>query len=146
LSLRAKVLDAQVNGQKVSPSISHNENDQHLTVAAAISTDRTALHLRVSGDFGIGYPFAAAADGAVSSGLKIVSEQWNDAHNEMLLQVAGVNGKTYEVPIFNVPSGIRVEGAIVTKTELGLTLEISFRPGEPMAYATRTVTLQFPAQ
>src|SRR5271165_3450539 len=145
-SLHAKVLDAEVNGHKATPKISANENDQHATVSLPITSDTTTLHLRVSDDFRIMYPFGPPADGAASSALKIVSEQWNNAHSELRLEVAGVNGKSYQVPMFNAPSGIRVEGAIITKTESGLSLEISFPPGVPIAYATRTVTLQFPAQ
>jgi len=146
LSLRAKVLDAEVNGRKVSPKISANENDQHATVSVPISTDKTTIHLRVAGNFGIAYPYAAPADGAVSSNLKIVSESWNEAHDKLQLQVAGVGGAKYLVPIFNAPSGIAVEGAIITKPKSGLALEIAFPQGPLDTYTTRTVTLQFPAQ
>jgi len=146
LSQRAKVLDAQVNGQKVSPSISTNENDQHATVSTTISSDKTTIHLRVSGDFGIAYSFAAPADGAASSSLRIVSEQWNDAHNGLQLQVAGVNGKAYEVPIYNAPSGILVKGAVITKPRTGMALRIDFPASGANTYSTHTVTLEFPAQ
>src|ERR1019366_6322542 len=81
LSLRAKVVSAEVDGHKVSAEISTNENDQHASVSATIAKDTTTIHLLVSGDFGIAYPFAAPADGAVSSNLKIVSEVWNEAHD-----------------------------------------------------------------
>ena len=94
----------------------------------------------------IAYPFAAPADGAPSSNLKIVSEAWNDTDDKLQLQVAGVGGGKYVVPLFNAPSGIRVEGAVITKTESGFDLEISFPPGPPDTYTVRTVTLQFPAQ
>jgi glycogen debranching enzyme len=146
ISLRAKVLETMVDGKKVLPTISSNENDQHASVTAPISSDKTTIHLSVSGDFGVGYRFAAPADGSASSNLKIVSEQWNDAHNELQLQVAGVNSKTYEVPILNVPSGIAVKGAIITKPSSGLALQIAFPPGPLDTYSNRTVTLQFPAQ
>ena len=43
LSLRAKVLEAEVNGNKVSPTISANENDQHATVSVPISADKTTI-------------------------------------------------------------------------------------------------------
>ena len=97
-SLRAKVVEATVDGKKVTPTISANENDQHATVSASIASDTTTIHLRVSGDFGIAYPFAAPADGAPSSNLKIVSEVWNEAHDRLQLQVAGVSGAKYERP------------------------------------------------
>ena len=130
----------------MSPSISTNENDQHATVSTTIPSDKTTIHLRVSGDFGIAYPFAAPADGAPSSGLRIVSEQWNDAHNGLQLQAAGVNGKTYEVPIYNAPSGIRVKGAVITKPRTGMALRIDFPASGANTYSTHTVTLEFPAQ
>ena len=130
-------------------------------MSVPISADKTTIHLRVSGNFGIAYPFAAPADGAASSNLKMISEQWNDAHDQLQLQVAGVNGKTYEVPIFNAPSGIAVKGAKIMKPPSGLALEIAF-PGNPPsspdsgrrvgsaatsgAFTTRTVTLQFPSR
>src|SRR5271165_2203365 len=144
-SLHAKVLSAKVNGQEVSPKISANENDQQASFSVPISGDKTTIHLRITGNFGIAYPFVAPADGAASSNLKIVSEQWNDARDQLQLQVAGVNGKTYDVPIFNAPSGIDVRGASITKLP-GLALEITFPPGPAGTFTTRTVTIQFPAK
>jgi hypothetical protein len=146
VSLRAKVVEATVGGNKVLPSISPNENDQHATVSASIASDTTTIHLRVTGDFGIAYPFVAPADGAVSSNLKIVSEAWNDTHDKLQLQVAGVGGARYVVPVFNAPSGIAVEGAVITKGESGLALEVSFAGSAPDAYTNSTVTLHFPAE
>ena len=146
LSPRAKVGDAEVDGHKVSAQISTNENDQHASVSASIASDNTTIHLPITGDFGIAYPFAVPADGATSSNLKMVSEAWNDAHNKLQLQVAGVSGAKYVVPIFNAPNGIAVEGAVITKIESGSALEISFPTGAPGAYTTREVTLQFPTE
>ncbi len=143
-SLRAKILDATVDGIKVSPTIAANENDQHASVTASITEATTKIHLQVSGDFAIGYPFAAPADGASSSHLKVVSEAWNDTRDKLQLQVAGVGGVRYELPIFNAPSGIGVEGAVITKPTSGSALEISFPPGPPNTYAVRNITLQFP--
>ncbi len=41
--------------------VAANENDQHATVSVPISADKTTIHLHVSGDFGIAYPFAVPA-------------------------------------------------------------------------------------
>jgi glycogen debranching enzyme len=144
LSLRAKVTDADVNGRKVSPHISGNQNDQHATVTVPITADKTSIHLRVSGNFGIGSAYVAPADGAQSSALKVVSEQWNPAHDQLQLQVAGISGKIYALPIYNAPSGIAVEGAGIIKPPSGLALEITIPPGPPGAYTTVTVNLKFP--
>ena len=78
--------------------------------------------------------------------MKIVSEAWNDTHDKLQLQVAGVGGARYVVPVFNAPSGIAVEGAVITKGESGLALEVSFAGSAPDAYTNSTVTLHFPAE
>ena len=146
VSLRAKVVEATVNGNKVSPAISANENDHHTAISASVASDKTIIHLHITGDFGIAYPFAVPADGVTSSNLKISSEVWNEKHDRLRLQVAGVSGAKYVVPIFNAPSGFTVEGAAITKIESGSALEISFPTGAPGAYASREVTLQFPTE
>jgi glycogen debranching enzyme len=146
LSLRAKVADATVDGKKVSLRISANENDQHATVSASIASDTTTIRLHVTGDFGIAYPFAAPADGAPSSNLRVVSEVWNDAHDKLQLHVEGISGSTYEVPVFNVPVPFMVHGALLVERESLQFLEIQFRKGPPDTYIPMTLTLEFPAQ
>jgi len=145
-SLRAKLLAAEVNGRKVSPKISVNENDQHITVSVPLNDGRArnTIHLRVSGNFGIAYPYTPPVDGAASSALKIVAEHWNAAHDNLQLQLAGISGQTYILPLFQVPSGIAVQGASITKTATGLALQIPFPPGPPDTYVPLTVTLTFP--
>jgi hypothetical protein len=145
VSLRARVLAADVDGRKITPKIAANDSDQHATIAVPITADKTTIHLRVAGNFAIGYTYSAPADGAASTALKVVSEHWNASNDELVVQVAGVNGKTYELPVFNVPSGIGVTGAEFTKPPSGLALEIAFPPGDSGVYTTRTVTLKFPA-
>ena len=147
MSLHARAVSAELNGKKVSPKIAANENDQHATISLPITADKTTIHLRVSGNFGIAYPYAAAADGGVSSNIKVVSEQWNAAHDQLQIQVAGVGGKTYQLPVFNAPSGIGVQGARFVKPPSGLALEVAFPAGSstPGTFSTQSITLQFPA-
>jgi hypothetical protein len=148
LSLHARVADADVAGKKVAPKIAANEDDQHATISVPIIADKTAIHLHVSGNFGIAYPFVAPADGAVSSNIKVISEQWNATHDQLQIQVAGVNGKTYVLPVFNAPSGIGVQGAQFVKPPSGLALEVTFPAGSSSSrtFSTQTITLQFPAR
>ena len=145
-SLRARIVTAEVNGAKVEFKISVNDNDQHLTLLVPITADVTTIHLRVGGDFGFQYPYTPPADGAVSSNLQIVSEQWNAAHDKLVLQLVGISGKTYTLPAFNAPSGIAVDGASITKTASGVALEVAFPRGSSAAFVAKTVTVQFPAQ
>ena len=146
LSLRARVLDADVNGRKVLAKIEANENDQHASVSVSLSAEKTTIHLRVSGNFAVACPYVAPADGAASSGLKIVSEQWNGARDQLQLQVAGASGKTYVLPLFNVPTGIVAQGANIIKPPSGPALAIVFPPGPVGSFVTRTITLRFPAR
>ena len=122
-----------------------NENDQHATIAVPISTDKTTIHLRYR-QLWHSLSYSVPADGAPSSDLRIVSEQWNAAQDQLLLQVAGVNGKVYDLPLYNAPSGISVQGATITKPASGLALEVAFPEGPPGAYTTRSVVLKFPTK
>ena len=148
LSLHARVLDAEAAGKKISPRIDANENDQHATISVPISADKTTIHLHMTGNFGVAYPYTSPADGAVSSNIKVISEQWNTAHDKLVIQVAGISGKTYQLPVFNAPDGIGVQGARFVKPPSGLALEVVFPAAASTAaesFATQTVTLQFPA-
>ena len=149
LSLHARFVDADIDGKKFAPKIAANENDQHATIAVPVTADKATIHLRVSGNFGIAYPFIAPADGAASSNIKVVSEQWNAAHDQLQIQVAGVSGKTYQLPVFNAPSGIGVQGARFVKRPSGLALEVAFPTGAstaPESFTMQTITLRFPAR
>jgi glycogen debranching enzyme len=151
LSLRANVVDADVDGRKVSPKISANANDQHAMLSLPIGAGKTTIHFRVTGNFAIAYPYFPPANGAVSSNLRTVSETWNAAHDQLVLQLAGVNGRTYSIPLFNAPDGIKVEGAIVNQSTSGPALEVTFPAAAGSAtasstFTTQTVTLQFPGR
>jgi glycogen debranching enzyme len=144
ISLRAKVLETSIDGKKAEANMSSNDSDQHPAVSVTLAADKTTIHLRLSGNFGIGYPYAAPGDGAASSGLRFISQQWSSSHDQLQLKLAGVGGKTYNVPIYNVPSGVGVTGAKIVKPTSGLALEISFPPGPAGEYTTGAVILNFP--
>jgi glycogen debranching enzyme len=146
ISLRAQVPAADVDGRKITPKVSANDSDQHASIKVPLLADKTTVHLRVADNFAIGYPYIAPADGAASSGLKIVSERWNAAHDQLVLQVAGISGQGYVLPLFNAPSRLAAQGATIRKTATGTALEVSFPPSTPGEFASQTVTLQFPAQ
>lgn len=141
-SLRAHVLSAEVNGQpvKFSPVEPGNQVDQHIAVLVPITSDSTVIRVRLRGDFGIAYPYAAPATGAVSSNLRFVSEHWDASHDRLELQIAGAGGAKYRVPLVGDLTGVTVSGAGLSKN----LLEIEFAPAPSEAYTTRTVVLQFP--
>jgi hypothetical protein len=159
LSPRAQVLQARVRpelqsqtshvdfapiGRAISIHPSINLEDQHVAMTVPITEDETIIDLFVSDNFGIGSPYAPPTDGTQSSALKVISEQWNASHDQLQMQVAGVGGKTYELPIYNAPSGMVADGGQIIYNHSGLTLKIGFPQGEAWAYSTHTVTLRFP--
>jgi glycogen debranching enzyme len=146
VSLRTKVLAADVGGAKVEPKITANENDQHVTFSVPLTGEETTVHLRVTGNFAMGYSYAPPLAGASSSGLKFVSREWNSNRDRLTVQLAGVAGESYNVPLFHAPSGIGVEGATITKTADGLALKVDFPAGAPGEFVIQNVSLHFPPQ
>jgi hypothetical protein len=146
LSLHAHILGADVNGGKVMPKIWPNESDQHATISVPITADKTTIRLHVSDNFAIGYPISVPADGAASTGLKIVTEQWNASRDTLQLHLEGISGATYELPIFNMPVPFQSDGARIEERPSGKVLVIEFRKGAPGAYLPLILTLHFPAQ
>ena len=140
------MLEAEVNGRKVPAKLDANENDQHVTISVPIATEKTTIHLHVTGNFGIAYPFTAPADGASSSNLRMVSEQWNAAHDTLQIHLAGISGATYELPIFNMPVPFEMDGALGEDRPSGKVMIIQFRKGPPGAYIPLNLTLRFPAR
>ena len=143
-SLRAHVLSAEVNGRavKFSPIEPANGIDQHVLIHAPITSDSTAIRLRIRNDFGIVYPYAAPALGAVSSNLRFISEKWNPSRDTLALQVAGWSGAKYLVPLTGDFTGVSASGADLS----GSILHIDFPPNPPDKYATRSIVLRFPGR
>lgn len=143
VSLRAKVGGAEINGAKAEAKVASNDSDQHPTVTVPLQAEKTTIKLRVSGNFGIGYAYEAPADGAQSSGLKFVSREWNAGHDRLVLQLAGIAGKAYRLPLYNGAAVLAVQGAIRKQTPTGTVLEVSFPAGAANTYVNQTVTLRF---
>lgn len=145
-SLRAKVLDAEVDGHRVnaSPVEPANGSDQHVTINVPIGGDTTTIHVRVKNDFDIGYPFAAPAMGEISRGLRVLSEKWNDAHDRLELELAGMSGASYDLPLAGDLTGLRIEGGDEGTQRNSHTLHVAFPAAQSTpAYETKTVVLQF---
>jgi glycogen debranching enzyme len=145
-SLRAKVLDAEINGHRAALHAEpENAVDQHVSVSVPIDMDNTTVRIRFRKDFGIAYPYVAPSIGAVSANIKFVSQQWNATHDRLELHVAGVNGAKYDVPLYGDLAGLTADGGKLKRTATQTILEIDFPPGAVGEYTARTVVLQFPA-
>jgi hypothetical protein len=147
-SPRAKVLSADANGHSVPLDRDKDATDldQHVSVTVPITSDSTTLRIRFRSDFGIVYPYQPPLQGAVSSNLKIVSEQWNASRDQLTLQVAGVGGATYDIPITGDLTGLRTEGAELAGSPTSRVLKISFPQSPSDDFTTRAVALHFPGR
>jgi len=139
LSLRAKVLGAELNGKATQFHAQTNSIDQHVAVSfpACAGSNKLVLHLR--NDFGLSFDSRLPALGAASEGLRVVSEFWSAARDTLTLDVSGAAAQQYDLAVLN-PSQIRaVEGAELANGKL----RIGFPAGAPGVYSRRSITLHF---
>jgi hypothetical protein len=142
-SLRAHVMSAEIDGKPASFKAVEpaNEVDQHVAVSVPIIAERAVVRIRLQDDFGIAYPYVAPAMGAVSAGLRFVTEHWNANHDRLDLLLAGTAGAKYRVPLSGDLTGITATGAPLSQN----SLQIEFPPGSSDGYTTKMVILQFPS-
>jgi hypothetical protein len=139
LSLRAKVLGAELNGKATQFHAQTNSIDQHVAVSFAACAGSNKLVLHLHNDFGLSFDSRLPALGAVREGLRVVSELWSAARETLTLDVSGAAAQQYELAVLN-PGQIRaVEGAELVNGKL----RIGFPAGAPGVYSRRSITLHF---
>jgi len=139
LSLRAKVLGAELNGKAVQFHSQTNAIDQHVTVNFPACSGSNKLVVRLRNDFGLSMDSRLPELGAVSEGLRVLSETWSATRDSLTLEVSGAAAQRYDLAVLN-PGQIRtVEGAELINGKL----RIRFPSGEPGAYSRRSIKLLF---
>jgi len=144
VSLRAKVLGAEFNGKPVPFRVHSNGTDQHVTIRVAVAGGSNTLRIRTKDDFGVSYCSTLPAIGAVSQGLRILSEEWTPARDRLTINVSGLAGGRYELFVWNAEQIASIEGARLFKAENGkteLVLDLPKNSAEPPSYAT--IAIQF---
>ena len=100
---------------------------------------KATLRLVLQNDFDIGYSNSLPLLGSSSRDLRIVSEAWNPAHDELTLQLSGIPGSRYELNLRN-PGQIRsVDDAELKNANLLITLP----PGNSLAFTPYKIVLHF---
>ncbi len=117
LSLRAQVLGAEMNGRKVPFQVNKSDVDQHATVQFPVGGGASTLRLRTRDDFGLSISPALPPLGSASQGLRVLSESWTPARDSLTLEVAGVQGRQYEIGMWNAAQVALVEGAEQVKVD-----------------------------
>jgi len=140
LSLRAEVVSVELNGRPLAFKVQPNQNDQHLLVRFPVSGSSNTLTIRVKNDFGLTVTNELPPLGSASRGLRVISEIWNNARNQLTLEVSGRAGSRYELGVWNAGQVSSVDGGTLTKSG---KLEIQMPQGDPESYTSQSVILHF---
>ena len=140
LSLRAEVVSVELNGRPLAFKVQPTQNDQHLIVRFPVSGSSNTLTIRVKNDFGLTVTNELPQLGSASRGLRVISETWNSARNQLNMEVSGRAGSRYELWVWNAGQVSSVDGGTLTKSG---KLEIRMPQGDAESYTSQSVTIHF---
>ena len=142
LSPRAEVLGAELNGRRVPFRTDTNASDQHVMVQVQLQSGPNQLKIRVRNDFAVGVPPSLPALGSRSKGIRVISENWSASREALTLEVMGVVGASYELPLWNAEQVSSVEGATLHNGKLMVQIPAS----DTESYPRTEVILHFPGR
>lgn len=114
-SLRAEVVSVEMNGRPLPFKVQPNGEDQHVSVRFPVYGGPNSVVIRVKNDFGLTLANQLPALGSTSRGLRVISNSWNSARNQLTFAVSGLPGVDYELGVWNAGQISSVEGAVLTK-------------------------------
>ena len=139
-SLRAQVVSVEMNGRPVAFKIDANANDQHVAVRFQVHAGPNTVTIRVKNDFGISLSNELPPLGSASRGLRVLSELWNPARNQLTMEVSGLAGSRYQLATWNAGQISSVEGAALAQSG---QLHIQMPASPAGSYLQQTVTIHF---
>jgi GH15 family glucan-1,4-alpha-glucosidase len=143
LSLRAAVQKVELNGKPLRFHVETNDQDQHLIASFAVNQERTVLRIFLQNDFALSAASPLPPLGSASRGLRILSETWSPARNQLTLDLQGASGGQYELQVWN-PSQIQhVEGAKLKKQPGGPILALQIPGSDSESYAHAKIAIHF---
>jgi hypothetical protein len=140
VSPRTEVVSVEMNGRPLAFKMERNHNDQHLQVRFPVYGGPNSLVIRMKNDFGLAVPGELPALGDVSHGLRVISEEWNPARDQLTLDVSGPAGSRNEIAVWNPGQISTVEGASLSKTG---KLQIQMPQAPTDAYQEQKVVIHF---
>ena len=146
ISLRAKVQNVDLNGKSVPFQIEPSGEDQHLVVRIPASAGKKFLQVHVVDDFGVSVSSTLPPLGSMSQGLRVLSETWSAAKDQLVLDVSGAAGRRYELKVWNANQVQRVEGGELSKKPEGATVAIQIPRSDSEAYPHSKVVFHFAAE
>jgi glycogen debranching enzyme len=122
LSPRARIIGADLNGNRVPFQISKNDADQHAVLRVNIAKGKSTLRIKVKNDFGITYASCLPPLGSSSLGLRLISDSWSASADAESLEFAGAAGANYKLGVWNAAQASSVEGAKIKDGKLVLNI------------------------
>ncbi len=143
LSLRARVLSAEVRGHAVPFHMQNHGSDQHVITHFSVPPGAAKLRIRIANDFGVSYQPELPQLGSPSEGLRILSESWTDAKDELTLSISGSPDRDYELSVSNPREVSSVDGAeLVREGDTGW-LHLITPVADTRNTAHATITIHF---
>lgn len=141
-SLRAEILNGELNGRPIPMHVLRTPQDQHASVSFPVYQGRNTLRIRVRNDFGIAYVSGLPGPGASSHGLRIISQSWSP--ETLTVNVSGVPGEIYELSLMGGKQVTAVDGAEIVKEKDEIAgLRIQLAGVDRSAYVSAKVVLHF---
>jgi len=143
LSVRAKIMEVFVNGKPAQFSLNGNRQDQHVVLRLVLTQDITAVSVRFRDDFRVGVSTSTPELGSFSEGIRLIRESWSANHDDYMLEVAGVAGKDYVLPISSSQDILSVEGGEIVNHLGQPGLSVRIPAGVEAAYVHSKITIHF---
>ena len=138
-SLRTQVVSVQLNGKPLHFQMQPNSIDQHLSVRFPVNEGPNNLVIRVKNDFGLALSNELPPLGSASRGLRVVSESWDAARTQLILDVSGLAGSRYQLDVWNPGQIASVEGGELVQGKL----ELRMPPAATDSYVQQKVVIHF---
>jgi glycogen debranching enzyme len=146
LSLRADVLDAELNGRPAPFQIIANKEDQHVSIKLQLQKGENVLRIRIKNDFGLSVPYQVPALGSTSRNLRVDSETWSATRDALSVDLEGIAGDSYDLGVSDASQILSLDGAELVNTgNAHATLHVQFPGNSPdaAAYTSARVVIHF---
>jgi len=121
----------------------HGAVDQHVVVHFPVHGGPNSLRIRLQDDFALHVSANLPPLGGSSRNLKVVSRTWNTSRDRLEVEVAGLAGNEYEIPLRGAEQIAGVEGAELVASGQGKGhLRVRF-PAADGAYVPRKILIRF---
>jgi len=139
-SLRTEIEGVELNGKRLPFKLQENDNDKHVLVRFPLSESVNTVTIRLRKDFGLAFSSELPPLGSTSRGLRILSENWNNARTELQTVVSGRTSSTYRLSVWNPGQIVSTDGGTLTTSGI---LEVHLPDGPPETYIEQKVTIHF---